>query len=80
MLMPHIFFTVNRLYPVEAREHTVPLNRYTPCQHWDRHLLLGSGASVPSLSTVTALLLQPGGPSYFLFRVKAASVFTTVPA
>lgn len=44
MLMPHILFTVNRLYPVEAREHTVPLNRHTPCQHWDRHLLLGSGA------------------------------------
>lgn len=53
-LMPHIFFTVNRLYPVEARAHTVPLNRQTPCQHWDRHLLLGSGASVPYLCTVTS--------------------------
>lgn len=53
MLMPHIFSTVNRLFPVEAREHTAPLHCHAPCQRWDRHLPLGSGASAPHLSTGT---------------------------
>lgn len=86
MLMSHMFSTVNRLFPVEAREHTVPLNWHTPCQHRDRHLLLGSAASIPYLSTVTStaggarwtVLLSvhsQGRPRLY----NSASVSTTMP-
>lgn len=65
ILMPHIFSMVNRLFPVEAREHTAPLHCHAPCQHWEAGLQ-------PLISPQEhALLPEPGGLSYFLFTVKA---------